>query len=65
MTAPNILDCTVALLVGWASLTAIFEPSRGATATQCDAPYVSSSAPPAAPTPAEIDAMIRDMKLHD
>ncbi|MBR0894002.1 hypothetical protein JQ616_03505 [Bradyrhizobium tropiciagri] len=66
MTASNALDWIVALLVCWASLTAIFEPSRGAS--QCDVPAVTSSAPQvplAAPTQAELDTMIRDMKLHD
>ena len=68
MTASNILDWSVALLVGWASLTAIFEAPRGATATQCDGPYVTGSAPQvplAPPTQAEFEQMIRDMKLHD
>ncbi|MHC2331560.1 hypothetical protein [Bradyrhizobium sp. USDA 4454] len=66
MTAPNVLDWIVALLVCWASLTAIFEPSRGAS--QCDAPIATSSAPqspPVIPTRAEFEAMIRDMRLHD
>ncbi|GKQ51792.1 hypothetical protein [Bradyrhizobium sp. Ce-3] len=66
MTASNVLDWIVALLVCWASLTAIFEPSRGAS--QCDAPYATSSAsrpPLTAPTQAEFEEMIRDMKLHD
>ena len=66
MTASNVLDWIVALLVCWASLTAILEPSRGAP--QCDAPIVMSSAaqsPPAIPTQAEFEEMIRDMKLHD
>ncbi|QIG95331.1 MULTISPECIES: hypothetical protein [unclassified Bradyrhizobium] len=66
MIASNVLDWIVALLVCWASLTAIFEPSRGAS--QCDVPYATSSGPQvplAAPTQAEIAAMLRDMKLHD
>lgn len=66
MTASNVLDLIVASLVCWASLTAIFEPSRGAS--QCDASYATSSAPQVtvpAPTQAEIAEMIRDMKLHD
>ena len=66
MTATNVLDWIVALLICWASLTAIFEPSRGAS--QCDVPAVTSSAPQAplvAPTQAELEEMIRDMKLHD
>jgi len=68
MTAPNMLDWIVALLVGWASLTAIFEAPRGATATQCDVPYATDRAPQvrlAAPTQVEIEGMIRDMQLHD
>ncbi|MGF6308499.1 hypothetical protein ABIB82_003396 [Bradyrhizobium sp. i1.8.4] len=66
MTASNVLDWIVALLVCWASLTAIFEPSR--RASQCDAPIATSSAPQvplAAPTQEEFEEMIRDMKLHD
>ncbi|MGY4573985.1 hypothetical protein GPL21_21445 [Bradyrhizobium pachyrhizi] len=66
MTASNVLDWIVALLVCWASLTAIFEPSRGAS--QCDMSTATSSAPqlsPAAPTQAELEEIIRDMKLHD
>ncbi len=65
MTASHILDWIVALLVCWASLTAIFEPPRGAA--QCDAPNVTSRAPQIPPVmaQAEIDAMIRDMRLHD
>ncbi|MFQ3451894.1 hypothetical protein PMN64_01000 [Bradyrhizobium sp. UFLA01-814] len=66
MTASNVLDWIVALLVCWASLTAIFEPRRGAW--QCDVPTATSSAPQvplATPTQAEFEEMIRDMKLHD
>ncbi|TWB94819.1 hypothetical protein FBZ93_109259 [Bradyrhizobium macuxiense] len=66
MTATNVLDWIVALFVCWASLTAIIEPRRDAS--QCDGPTVASSAqqaPLAAPTPAEFEEMIRDMKLHD
>ncbi|MHC2254182.1 hypothetical protein ACVILK_003874 [Bradyrhizobium embrapense] len=66
MKAANVLDWIVALLVCWASLTAIFEPSRGAA--QCDAPIAASSEPqsrPAIPTQAEFEEMIRNMKLHD
>ncbi|MCC8984347.1 hypothetical protein [Bradyrhizobium acaciae] len=66
MTASNVLDWIVALLVCWASLTAIFEPSRGAS--RCEAPIATSGAlqsPPAVPTRAEFEEMIRDMKLHD
>ncbi|QPF87963.1 hypothetical protein IC762_04260 [Bradyrhizobium genosp. L] len=65
MTAPNLLDWTVALLVCWASLTAIVQSPHAST--QCDAPYSASSAsqPSPAPTQAEVDEMIRDMKLHD
>jgi hypothetical protein len=66
MTASKMLDWIVALLVCWASLTAIFEPRRGAA--MCDAPYPTSSAmqaAPAIPTQAEVADMIRDMKLHD
>lgn len=66
MTASNVLDWTVALLVCWASLTAILEPRRAAS--QCDVPTATSSAPQvplAAPTQAEFEEMIRDMRLHD
>lgn len=66
MTASNVLDWIVALLVCWASLTAIFEPRRGAS--QCDVPTASSSMSqpaPAIPVQAEFEEMIRDMKLHD
>jgi hypothetical protein len=66
MTASNVLDWIVALLVCWASLTAIFEPSRGAS--QCDVPYATGNAPQAAltvPAQAEFEEMIRDMRLHD
>ncbi|BBC03425.1 hypothetical protein ABIF38_000804 [Bradyrhizobium japonicum] len=66
MTAANVLDWIVALLVCWASLTAIFEPRRGAS--QCDVSTATSSAPQvslATLTQAEIEEMIRDMKLHD
>ena len=66
MTATNVLDWTVALLVCWASLTAIIEPRRDVS--QCDGPIAASSAPQAAlatPTRAEFEEMIRDMKLHD
>ncbi|MCC8967443.1 hypothetical protein H8A95_35270 [Bradyrhizobium sp. Pear76] len=66
MTASNVLDWIVALLVCWASLTAIFEPSRGAS--QCEVPIATSGALqslPAIPTQAEFEEMIRDMKLHD
>jgi hypothetical protein len=66
MTASNLLDWIVALLVCWASLTAIFEPRRAAS--QCDVPAATSSAPQvplAVLTPAELAEMIRDMRLHD
>ncbi|MGF6429812.1 MULTISPECIES: hypothetical protein [Bradyrhizobium] len=66
MTASNVLDWIVALLVCWASLTAIFEPRRGVW--QCDVSTATSSAPQASlatPTQAEFEEMIRDMKLHD
>ncbi len=66
MTATNVLDWIVALFVCWASLTAILEPRRDAS--QCDVPYATNSAPQVAltaPTQAEFDEMIRDMKLHD
>ncbi|MES5483793.1 hypothetical protein QMZ05_13645 [Bradyrhizobium sp. INPA03-11B] len=66
MTATNVLDWIVALFVCWASLTAIIEPRRDVS--QCDGPIVASSAqqaPLAAPTQAEFEEMIRDMKLHD
>jgi hypothetical protein len=65
MTATNLLDWTVALFVCWASLTAIVEPRRDAS--QCDVPYANSAPQVAltAPTQAEFDEMIRDMKLHD
>nr|WP_311538737.1 hypothetical protein [uncultured Bradyrhizobium sp.] len=56
----------MALFVCWASLTAILEPRRDAS--QCDVPYATNSAPQmalTAPTQAEFDEMIRDMKLHD
>ena len=65
MTSTHALDWIVALLVCWASLTAILQsPEHPA---RCDGPYVTNSTPqaPALPTPAEADAMIRDMKLHD
>lgn len=65
MTASNVLDWIVALLVCWASLTAIFEPSRGAS--HCDVP-IARGVPqpaPAIPTQAEVEEMIRHMKLHD
>ena len=68
MTTTGFLDWTVALMVCWASLTAILEAPRGASATQCDGPSVTGSVPQAslaAPTQAEIEEMIRDMKLHD
>ncbi|MCA6125790.1 hypothetical protein J6500_28420 [Bradyrhizobium sp. WSM 1704] len=66
MTASNVLDWIVALFVCWASLTAIVESPRDAT--RCDAAYMAGSAAramPASPTRAEVEAMIRDMKLHD
>lgn len=66
MTVSNVLDWIVALFVCWASLTAIAQSPH--EATRCDAPYAASNAariPPAAPTNAEIEEMIRDMKLHD
>ncbi|MGY3442479.1 MULTISPECIES: hypothetical protein [unclassified Bradyrhizobium] len=66
MTASNVLDCIVALLVCWASLTAIFEPRRDAM--RCDVPAATGSAPQASlapPSQAEFEEMIRDMKLHD
>jgi len=66
MTASNVLDWTVALLVCWASLTAIVQSPRDTA--RCDAPYAANSAPPtplSAPTRAEVDATIQDMMLHD
>ncbi|KJC58028.1 hypothetical protein UP10_23790 [Bradyrhizobium sp. LTSPM299] len=64
MAVPNMLDWIVALLVCWASLTAIVQTPH--EAAQCDVPYVTNSAPPIpTPTQAEIEEMIRDMKLHD
>jgi hypothetical protein len=64
MTVSNMLDLIVALLVCWASLTAIVQSPR--EVARCDAPYATNSAPPIQPpTQAEIDAMIGDMKLHD
>lgn len=65
MTATNVLDWIVALFVCWASLTAILEPRRDAS--QCDGPTATGSAPQAlaAPTQAEFEEMIRDMRLHD
>ncbi|WGR95308.1 hypothetical protein MTX26_05345 [Bradyrhizobium sp. ISRA443] len=66
MTASNVLDWVVALLVCWASLTAVVQPPR--ETTRCDAPYATSSAlliPLSPPTQAEVDEMIRDMMLHD
>ncbi len=58
MTASKMLDWIVALLVCWASLTAIFEPRR--EAAQCDSSYASrvTQATPAIPTQAEFDEMI-------
>ncbi|MEN3349099.1 MAG: hypothetical protein V7632_2734 [Bradyrhizobium sp.] len=66
MTATNFLDWVVALFVCWASLTAIVQSPR--EPAQCAAPYTTGSAvrtAPAMPAKAEIEAMIRDMKLHD
>ncbi|WP_229174990.1 hypothetical protein, partial [Bradyrhizobium ivorense] len=66
MTATNVLDWVVALFVCWASLTAIVQSPH--ETAQCDAPYTTGSAvriPPPTPAKAEIEAMIRDMKLHD
>ncbi|WP_426439881.1 hypothetical protein [Bradyrhizobium genosp. P] len=66
MTASHMLDWTVALLVCWASLTAIVQSRH--EASRCDIPYATGYAsqdPPAIPTPAEIEETIRDMKLHD
>jgi hypothetical protein len=66
MTVSNMLDWIVALLVCWASLTAIVQPPR--EVAWCDTPYTTGRAlriPPASPTKAEIEEMIRDMKLHD
>ncbi|MBR0870156.1 hypothetical protein JQ633_07300 [Bradyrhizobium tropiciagri] len=66
MMASNLLDWIVAIFVCWASLTAIVQSPR--ETTRCDAPYTTGSAvriAPATPTKAEIEEMIRDMKLHD
>ncbi|WP_407150362.1 hypothetical protein [Bradyrhizobium sp. ORS 86] len=66
MTASNVLDWVVALLVCWASLTAIVQPPR--ETTQCDAPYATGSALPiplSPPAQAEVNATIQDMMLHD
>ncbi|WGS20049.1 MULTISPECIES: hypothetical protein [unclassified Bradyrhizobium] len=66
MTASNVLDWVVALLVCWASLTAIVQPPR--ESTRCDAPYATGRALPiplSPPMQAEVGEMIRDMMLHD
>jgi hypothetical protein len=66
MTSSRLLDWIVALMVCWASLTAILPPSNDPA--RCDAPYTTGSASrvlPAPPAAAQIDAAIRDMKLHD
>jgi hypothetical protein len=60
------LEWIVALLVCWASLTAIYQSS--ASTPGCDVRYSASTAPQRPlprPTQAEIEDMIRDMKLHD
>jgi hypothetical protein len=66
MTSSRLLDWIVALMVCWASLTAILQPPNDSA--RCDAPHTTGRASGvlhAPPTPAQIDAAIRDMKLHD
>ncbi|KJC33708.1 hypothetical protein UP09_35255 [Bradyrhizobium sp. LTSP885] len=64
MTSFHPLDWIVALLVCWASLTAIVRPPN--EPARCDAPYATGTVPQIPiPRQAEIEEMIRDMKLHD
>ncbi|MBR0933237.1 hypothetical protein [Bradyrhizobium jicamae] len=65
MTSSNALDWIVGLLVCWASLTAIVQPSN--QPGLCYTPAATSHAlpMPLIPTPADAEAVIRDMKLHD
>jgi len=66
MTSFHPVDWIVALLVCWASLTAIVQSPH--ETMQCDISSATSSAPQiplATPIQAETDATIRDMKLHD
>jgi len=66
MNGSNFLDWMVALVICWAGLTAVYQPSGGSAG--CDVQSSTSIQPPSLSThrpDLQSTEIIRDMMLHD